>query len=334
MDDEESLSTNGRSLIRKPNFFPQPKLRKLHGCQQVAAICYRVRNRGIEFLLIRTRGGRWTFPKGGIEPGLTHAQAAALEAFEEAGVHGRIEETSFTHYTRRKRNDMPRSARSAAKELQVNAHLCEVLRLGPPQESGRDPTWFSAQKAKRQLQQDRKPETGAELVRVVDLAVTRIQRFRNGHSKPPDGLQKDALQKVQFEAIERARSDGRLETASFVQYIRGQRGDKGASAAIKLAVNAYLGQCLRLGPAQESNQNPVGFSAGNAKQLLENRPPDCETEPAGVVDRAKSRMRQRAGTDMVAIPGRVQVIEIDNYPGGRRTRAKMRKKDASNKCLN
>ena len=85
-------------------------LRKLQGCEQVAAVCYRVNGRGIEFLLVQTRGGRWTFPKGGVEPGLTLAQTAALEAFEEAGGHGRIEETSFTRYARRK--------------LAVNAYLC------------------------------------------------------------------------------------------------------------------------------------------------------------------------------------------------------------------
>ena len=49
---------------------------------------------------MRTRGGRWTFPKGRVESGLTHAQAAALEAFEEAGVHGRIEEAAFARYVR------------------------------------------------------------------------------------------------------------------------------------------------------------------------------------------------------------------------------------------
>src|ERR1039458_5649248 len=81
-------------------------LRRLCECEQVAAVCYRVRSGAIEFLLVRTRGGgRWTFPKGSAEPGLTHAQAAALEAFEEAGVHGRIEEASFTRYVRRKRGD-------------------------------------------------------------------------------------------------------------------------------------------------------------------------------------------------------------------------------------
>src|SRR5271155_2735893 len=63
--------------------------------QQVAAVCYRMGRRGIEFLLVQTRGGRWIFPKGGVERGLTYAQSAALEAFEEAGVHGRMEEIPF-----------------------------------------------------------------------------------------------------------------------------------------------------------------------------------------------------------------------------------------------
>src|SRR5580693_6861832 len=115
-------------------------LRKLSECEQAAAVCYRVRGKGIEFLLVRTRGsGRWTFPKGSAEPGLTHAQAAALEAFEEAGVHGRIEEAPFARYVRRGRSAGGKSAaRSGKKELAVYAHLCEVLRLSSPKESNRD----------------------------------------------------------------------------------------------------------------------------------------------------------------------------------------------------
>src|SRR5271167_689369 len=77
------------------------------GRQQVAALCYRIRKRGLEFLLVQTRGGRWIFPKGGVEPGFTHAQSAALEAFEEAGVHGRIEEIPFARYFRRKPDPTP-----------------------------------------------------------------------------------------------------------------------------------------------------------------------------------------------------------------------------------
>src|SRR5229473_4256449 len=124
------------------------ELRKLKECDQVAAVCYRVRDGNIEFLLVQTRKERWTFPKGSAMPGLTHAQAAALEAFEEAGVHGRMEEASFTRYIQPKRGNMQGSV---VTELAVSAHLCEVLRLGPPQEFNRNPTWFPADKAKRRL---------------------------------------------------------------------------------------------------------------------------------------------------------------------------------------
>ncbi len=160
-------------------FFQLSQLRRLRKCEQVAAVCYQIRGNAIEFLLVRTNSGHWTFPKGGTEPGLTHAQAAALEAFEEAGVHGRIEEASFAQYVRRKRADA-RTGRSTEKERSVSAHLCEVLRLDSPQEPNRDPTWFSAEKAKRRLREDRPPNFGAELARVVDLAVARIQRLRLG----------------------------------------------------------------------------------------------------------------------------------------------------------
>ena len=89
------FASGWRNQAPRPlNFVRLEHLRRLRGSEQVAAICYRLTKQGIEFLLVRTRGRRWTFPKGSVESGLTHAQSAALEAFEEAGVHGRIEETA------------------------------------------------------------------------------------------------------------------------------------------------------------------------------------------------------------------------------------------------
>jgi 8-oxo-dGTP pyrophosphatase MutT (NUDIX family) len=182
-----------RTYQLSAKFFRLAHLRKLKGRAQVAAICYRVRG-GIEFLLVQTRKGRWTFPKGSAEAGLTHAQAAALEAYEEAGVHGRMEEASFTRYVRRKRGDTRNAAaRSGGKELVVHAHLCEVLRLGAPQEFDRDPTWFSPEKAKRRLRDGRAPDYGAELARVVDRAVSRIQKLHGGIRST-----ENVPQKVQF----------------------------------------------------------------------------------------------------------------------------------------
>ena len=284
MSPEKSGLTTVRPRVRIATFFPPPKISKRHRCEQVAAVCYRIRRSGIEFLLVQTRGGRWTFPKGGIEPGLTHAQAAALEAFEEAGVHGRMEESSFTHYSR-KRADIRGSSRSPKRELVVNAHLCEVLRLGPPQESNRNPTWFSAQRAKRRLQEDRKPEVGAELARVVEFAIARIQQLRE---PTPDGTLKDALQKVQFENVHL--TDDPVARASFLKYIRARR-NVGPSTAIELAVKAYLGQVLSLDRVPHFNQGLVQVPVKTAKQ----------------------RAGWRNDTETVRSP--VQVIEIDNYPG-------------------
>lgn len=191
--------------------------------QQVAAVCYRTGTRGIEFLLVRTRGGRWIFPKGGVEPGLTQAQSAALEAFEEAGVHGRIEEMPFARYhleksavkklTRNKSHGMKslrqklnarqtkesRSAAPAAEPETVTAHLCEVSHLETPQEAHRTPTWFPPEKAKRRLLENRDEDLGAELARIVDRAQSRIRRLEASASKE---FQSDALRKVHFEASE------------------------------------------------------------------------------------------------------------------------------------
>jgi 8-oxo-dGTP pyrophosphatase MutT (NUDIX family) len=153
-------------------YLPLAHLRSLKGTTQVAAICYRMNKGNIEFLLVETRGGRWTFPKGSAEAGLTHAQAAALEAFEEAAVHGRIEEASFASYSRA----VPGTPRSQRVPVVVHAHLCEVTWLDSPQEADRNPTWFTPEKAKRRLRDDRSREFSNELARIVDEAVRRIRK--------------------------------------------------------------------------------------------------------------------------------------------------------------
>ena len=217
-DKGESRLTIGWAQVRKfqssAKFVRLAELRKLRECEQVAAVCYRVRGSDIEFLLVKTGKGRWIFPKGSVEPGLTHAQAAALEAFEEAGVHGRMEEASFTRYIRRRRGEVRNSsARLAEKESAVDAHLCQVLRLVPPQELDRNPTWFSAEKAKRRLQEDRTPDFGSELACVVDRAVYRIRRSRSQNPTTVDGLRVRGLQNVQFIDIGRVReSAGRSKS--------------------------------------------------------------------------------------------------------------------------
>jgi len=137
----------------------------------VAAVCYRLKNDEPEFLLVRTRSGRWTFPKGGVDGDATNAEAAAREAFEEAGVKGRIERKPFHRYFHSKR-DRFRSGRAV---VPVHAHLCEVDRLVSPQENHRNPTWFNAEKARRRLRENREPEFAVEVIQVIDRAVSHIR---------------------------------------------------------------------------------------------------------------------------------------------------------------
>jgi 8-oxo-dGTP pyrophosphatase MutT (NUDIX family) len=138
-------------------------------------------------------------------PGLTHAQAAALEAFEEAGVHGRMEEASFARYIHPKGGN---TQRSVVTEITVAAHLCEVRRLGPPQEFDRNPTWFPADKAKKRLRDDRPPDFGFDLARVVDRAISRVRRLRI-----EAGMAAISPRKAQFIDIGKIRAAARTGTS-------------------------------------------------------------------------------------------------------------------------
>ena len=221
--------------------------------QQVAAVCYRMRKRGIQFLLVQTRGGRWIFPKGGAEPGMTYAQSAALEAFEEAGVHGRIEEIPFARYLRPKSDH---AAGSSDAGPAITAYLCEVSQLELPQERDRNPTWFSAEEAKGRLGEHRTREYGAELALVVDRALVRIHRLHKlAAHNTSSRLHKDGLQEVRFEAGE-SRLDhprqGRLP-----RYFR-KVFQIGASAEIRQPV-------LRLGTgfSAEASGNIAAIDSGH-----------------------------------------------------------------------
>jgi 8-oxo-dGTP pyrophosphatase MutT (NUDIX family) len=261
---------SGVEVYRGPGKFVRlSRLRKLRECEQVAAVCYRVRGDGIEFLLVRTRGsGRWTFPKGSAEPGLTHAQAAALEAFEEAGVHGRIEEASFVRYVRRVARQ--KSGARHAEDTAVNAHLCEVSRLSAPQESRRNRTWFSAQDARQRLREGRQSEDGAVFARVIDRAVERILQLRsesgivNGgrdDAREDNGrrgyvAEKDGLQKVRFEAFEGAYRG--LEEAWFASSARPLPGKIRGPVPIADVHRREFLQCevLQFAPAREKKAKP------------------------------------------------------------------------------
>ena len=140
----------------------------------VAAVCYREGDQGLEFLLVRTRSGRWTFPKGGVERGESHVMAAAREAQEEAGVLGHIEPSPFAAFRYEKR------AGRWAREITIDAFLFHVIGAIPPEEDFREPSWFSESEAKARLSDGRLPVLALELQTVVDLATTAILWRKTG----------------------------------------------------------------------------------------------------------------------------------------------------------
>ncbi|MCS6760789.1 MAG: NUDIX hydrolase [Candidatus Devosia symbiotica] len=67
--------------------------------RQAGALPYALIDGRLSVLLITShRNGRWIFPKGAIEANMSPSQSAAMEALEEAGVVGKIEETPIGSY--------------------------------------------------------------------------------------------------------------------------------------------------------------------------------------------------------------------------------------------
>src|SRR4029077_9233575 len=104
---------------------------------QVAAVCYRRNGPSVEFLLVNTSSGKWTFPKGRLDPSLTASESAAREAWEEAGAKGRIEERHFGFYLDTKRT---LGHDSRTRKVRIAAYLFEVHSIVTPAESGRNPS--------------------------------------------------------------------------------------------------------------------------------------------------------------------------------------------------
>lgn len=115
---------------------------------QVGALPWRETAHGREILLITTRGRRqWLTPKGKLMEGLGPAESAAEEAWEEAGVRGRIAAEPIGVFEHRKGSVfLPR-------RLQVDLYPLEVLEVADewPEAHERERRWVSAPQALRMI---------------------------------------------------------------------------------------------------------------------------------------------------------------------------------------
>ncbi|MDO5643258.1 MAG: NUDIX hydrolase [Paracoccus sp. (in: a-proteobacteria)] len=124
-------NTLGKLLGRRP-----PAL-------QVGALCLDPPSGRV--LLITSRGtGRWIIPKGWPMSGLSAAGAALREAWEEAGVEGKADETPLGHYHYDKQEggglNIP---------INVQVHLVRVSALADdfPEARDRKRAWFTPAEA-------------------------------------------------------------------------------------------------------------------------------------------------------------------------------------------
>jgi 8-oxo-dGTP pyrophosphatase MutT (NUDIX family) len=71
--------------------------------EQAAAIPIRRVGRGLQICVIRRKdASRWGIPKGLVDPGATHEETALNEAWEEAGIKGRLLGEAIGTYKYRK----------------------------------------------------------------------------------------------------------------------------------------------------------------------------------------------------------------------------------------
>ena len=141
-----------------------PNPRPMAERRQVAALCWRAGAGGVEVLLITSRDtGRWVTPKGGRMTGRTDADAAAVEACEEAGVEGVVEAAPLGgfRYMKRLKRRGSRLTHVSVFALRVQRELDDW-----PEKAERTRRWFSADDA-------------AEAVDEVELA-DLIRKFASG----------------------------------------------------------------------------------------------------------------------------------------------------------
>ncbi len=112
---------------------------------QYAALCYRLSGKDTnEVLLITSRDtGRWVIPKGWPMKGKSGAECALREAFEEAGVEGRLSPDPIGVYPYDK--VLP----DRVTPCIVTVYPVEVSHLSKdfPEKGQRERRWFKAKKA-------------------------------------------------------------------------------------------------------------------------------------------------------------------------------------------
>ena len=128
---------------------------------QIAALPFRRHKKKVEILLITSRETkRWVIPKGWPMEGLTDYEAAKIEAYEEAGIDGRIFHAPLGHfdYEKRLKSGEVKTVRVQVYGLQVS----ELKRIWPEKHQ-RKRKWFSPANAAQLVAEEQLKEIIAAL---------------------------------------------------------------------------------------------------------------------------------------------------------------------------
>jgi 8-oxo-dGTP pyrophosphatase MutT (NUDIX family) len=132
---------------------------------QVGALPWRRRRGRIEVLLITSRETRrWVIPKGWPMPHLIDSNAAKQEAFEEAGVSGRVRRKPIGRYLYDK---VRRDGTRQRCQITVYALAVDAQWARWPERNERTRSWFTAREAAKRVQE---PGLKAILARLVERA--------------------------------------------------------------------------------------------------------------------------------------------------------------------
>ncbi|MGF0537169.1 NUDIX hydrolase [Agrobacterium sp. ES01] len=121
--------------------------------QQYAALCYRrkKKTRAIEVLLVTSRDtGRWVIPKGWPMMGKKSHAVAEREAYEEAGVKGKVDRNPFGYF------HYPKGLDNGLKvNCKVQVHLLEVKDMIKdfPEKRSRRLEWVNCELAASRVQE-------------------------------------------------------------------------------------------------------------------------------------------------------------------------------------
>lgn len=140
---------------------------------QYAALCYRftAKTKGLEILVITSRDtGRWVIPKGWPMQGKQAHEVAEREAYEEAGVKGKVQRAAVGAYVYQKRMD---HGLEISCKVQVHALEVEEFCKKFPEKGTRRLEWVDYREAAKRVAEPSLKELILDFGKRVDPAAER-----------------------------------------------------------------------------------------------------------------------------------------------------------------